>query len=212
MTQHVVEQGETVATIARKHGVTRESIIQASDNAELFRTRTPRQLFEGDEVFVPDMPPKSLTLATDRTHTIVVRPRTTRVRVRFMSGGAPRSSEPCRVVEDGGASADVTLDDGGWLDTRVSVEAKVLEVTFFPDTDYAERATLNLGHLDPACEARGLQQRLNNLGFACGAEDGDAADRTRAALWAFQATHGDDEPSGEIDDATTDALVRKHLS
>ena len=50
MTQHVVEQGETVATIARKHGVTRESIIQASDNAELFRTRTPRQLFEGDEV------------------------------------------------------------------------------------------------------------------------------------------------------------------
>ena len=69
---------------------------------------------------------------------------------------------------------------------------------------------LRVGHLDPAATASGVRQRLTNLGHGTR----DEADLLRpealaAALKRFQRAQGA-TPTGEIDDATRDALERAH--
>jgi len=68
---------------------------------------------------------------------------------------------------------------------------------------------LRLGTIDPISSISGIQSRLNNLGFDCGAVDGVLGPRTEAALRAFQQAH-DLPPTGEADAATQDALFRRH--
>ena len=210
--EHTVEQGETLASIAIAHKVAYGSVLHAPQNEALLQTRTPQQLFEGDIVFIPEAPPKSVILEVDRVHTLVVRPPSVRVQVQFLCGGAPRGLEPCTIRVDDGDPIEERLDADGWLRTEVSAAATQLQVTFFPDTEYAEEATLQLGHLDPISEMRGIQQRLNNLGFECGAEDGDAAERTQAALRAFQAATASVPPSGTACSQTLAALSQLHRS
>ncbi len=163
-------------------------------------------------VVIPEEPPKHLEVGLDASHTFVLRRRRVPLRVRFLRGGAPRAHEPVSLSVDDGPAEELELDRGGWLDTQVEPGAKLAKLTFFPDTDYAEVLTLKLGHLDPVSEVRDLQQRLNNLGFDCGAEDGDAAERTEAALHMFQATACEAPPSGAADSETHAALVDKHHS
>ncbi len=55
-----------------------------------------------------------------------------------------------------------------------------------------------------------LQQRLLNLGYDCGGEDGQAGAGTRAALLRFQAENGLQQ-SGEMDGPTRDALRDLHV-
>jgi len=50
---------------------------------------------------------------------------------------------------------------------------------------------------------------LNNLGFKCGAVDGIAGPRTKAALQRFQAEHGLNA-TGDIDEATRSTLREAH--
>lgn len=210
--EHTVAQGETLASIAVVHKVAYRSVRHAAENEELLRTRTPEQLFEGDIVFIPEETPKPVLLETDRVYTFVVRPASIPLQVRFLCGGAPRALEPCRIRLDDAEPIETKLDADGWLRTEAPVAATRLVVTFFPDTDYAEEATLQIGHLDPITQTRGVQQRLNNLGFDCGAEDGDAAERTQAALRAFQATTGESPPSGTACSQTMAALADLHRS
>ncbi len=212
MAEHTVQQGDTIASIANAHKVAFRSVRHAPENEELLRTRSPEQLFEGDIVFIPDEPPRPVVLETDRVHTFVVRPASTDLHVRFLSGGAPRALEPCCVRTDDADPVETKLDRDGWLRTTVPLAARELVVTFFPDTDYAEEATLLIGHLDPVTQTRGVQQRLNNLGFDCGAEDGDAAERTTDALRAFQAATGEGTPTGTACSQTTTALTDLHRS
>lgn len=210
--EHTVAQGETLASIARVHKAAYRSVRYAAENEELLRTRTPEQLVEGDVVFIPEEPPKAVILETDRVYTFVVRPASVPLQVRFLCGGAPRALEPCRIQVDDAEPVETKLDADGWLRTDAPVDATQLVVTFLPGTDYAQEATLQIGHLDPVSETRGVQQRLNNLGFDCGAEDGDAAERTQAALRAFQATTGGDPPSGTACPQTLAALTDLHRS
>lgn len=209
MAQHTVSQGDTVRKIARQHGVTERAIVSAPENATLFDTRRPNVLFEGDEVFVPDDDPKTVELPCDRVHTLIYRPRTQRVSLQFRRGGVPRAREPVTWSVDGGEDSEARLDDAGWLHVDAPDDGKQLRVVLLPETDFEEERTFTLGHLDPSAETRGLQQRLNNIGFWCGAEDGDAAEYTVAALEAFQAAHGL-PVTGERDEATQRALDGAH--
>lgn len=209
MPTHRVEQGETIAHIAYAHAVTMQAILDAPENRELLSRRNMNILFEGDEVFVPDEPAKQIGVQTGRSHLFVYQPRLIPVRVQFLRGGVARAHEAIDWQVAGGELVEDRLDAQGWLRAAVPLDASELEVVLHPGTDYEERKTLRLAHLDPTDEVRGIQQRLNNLGFGCGAEDGDAADKTRAALVAYQRAHGLDA-SGEIDESTRAHLGGKH--
>ena len=158
---------------------------------------------------MPEDAPKCAVLEPDRVHTFVYRPRTQPVAFRFCRAGVPRRHEPVEWSVDGGAVTTGHLDHEGWLRVDVPLGATTLRVVFDPGTDVARGQSIRLGHLDPHVEAVGVQQRLNNLGFACGPEDGDVAAKTQAALAMFQAAHGL-EPSGAMDASTCVALAGKH--
>lgn len=210
MPEHTVSQGETLEHVARSQGVPMRAILDAPENRELFASRRANQLAEGDVLFIPELEPKFSDVGTNAIHTFVLRPRRLRLRVQFLRGGAPRAFEPCRLCVDDGEEIDTQLDEAGWLVTEVNPEAERATLTFFPDTDHAETATLKLGHLDPVTEVRGIQQRLNNLGFDCGEEDADAAERTEAALQAFSIAHQDGPPSSRPDDPNNHELLVNH--
>ncbi|MFV8755971.1 peptidoglycan-binding domain-containing protein [Nannocystaceae bacterium ST9] len=209
MPTHRVEQGQTIAHVAWQHGVGMRAILDAPENRELFARRSMNILFEGDEVFVPDEPAKQVGIETGRSHLFIYQPRTIPVRLQFLQAGVPRSHEPVDWRVAGGELVEDRLDAEGWLRAAVPLDASELEVVFQPGTDYAKTTTMRLAHLDPVEEVRGIQQRLNNLGFACGAESGDAGDETRAAIEAYQRAHGLAE-TGEIDDSTRAHLGGRH--
>ncbi|MEN8152040.1 MAG: peptidoglycan-binding domain-containing protein, partial [Planctomycetota bacterium] len=59
--------------------------------------------------------------------------------------------------------------------------------------------------LDPVETTAGAQQRLNNLGFACGTESGELTSRTQRALRSFQSMYGL-EVTGEPNEETTQQI------
>jgi N-acetylmuramoyl-L-alanine amidase len=73
---------------------------------------------------------------------------------------------------------------------------------------------LAVGHLDPIHDLdviTGLQARLNNLGFPCGAVDGVLGPKTRAAIRQFQTdVLRQANPSGDADEETRRALKDSH--
>lgn len=72
------------------------------------------------------------------------------------------------------------------------------------------RWCLKLGALAPVSEIAGVQARLNNLGFTCGAVDGILGPRTRSALRAFQKSQAMGM-TGDNDAATRAALAAAHM-
>jgi len=65
---------------------------------------------------------------------------------------------------------------------------------------------LNISYMDPLDEGcRGVQARLNNIGYSCGEEDDELGPRTLAALRAFQKDYGLpllEDDAEEADDET----------
>jgi len=68
---------------------------------------------------------------------------------------------------------------------------------------------LQLGGMDPTSSATGVQGRLNNLGFYCGAVDGIIGSQTRGAISEFQESQNL-TVTGQMDDDTRQALARVH--
>jgi peptidoglycan hydrolase-like protein with peptidoglycan-binding domain len=68
--------------------------------------------------------------------------------------------------------------------------------------------TLALRSLPPIMELKGVQKRLENLGYVIGAED-PAGPKTAAAVASFQKSKSM-EATGEIDDQLRQALQNAH--
>lgn len=121
----------------------------------------------------------------------------------------PLANEPYEIIIDGKSYTGRT-DEEGALSVPIPPNASrgQLWVGEEPGRRLYE---LDLGHVDPVSEMTGVQQRLNNLGFDCGAVDGRCGPRTRRALERFQQRHGLSE-TGEPDDQTRQRLTREHGS
>ena len=125
------------------------------------------------------------------------------------SNGRPFANLPFRLevdgaeVRDGGAA---TTTGDGHIDVVVPFGAKAGRITID-----GQVFVLDIAPLEPADSVKGAQQRLQNLDYPVGAEDGVLSAQTREALRAFQRDH-DLPVDGELGAATRAKLAEVHGS
>jgi hypothetical protein len=209
---HTVQQGETLIGLARAYGVFDWRIIwNHAENAPLRRQRVnPQILGPGDRVFIPPPAPVEYEVAIDQKHTFrLKKPRETFVTLTLKDEtGEPLANQRYELK-----LGETVLSGSTGSDGLVShpAPAGVTEGTIkvWIDPDNPVTWPIRIGHIDPIDTVSGVQGRLNNLGFNAGEVNGLENESTQEALRLFQRASGL-LPTGEIDDATRDALQRAH--
>lgn len=82
-------------------------------------------------------------------------------------------------------------DSRGYLETTIPSDLTDSEIHFYnksPDAT-VEKFVMKLAETEPVETVKGLQSRLNNLGFDAGVVDGISGRRTKSATRAFQTKH-----------------------
>lgn len=205
MAIHVVRQGESVISLSKRYGIPADKILNHPDNRSLRnRQRDSGILFPGDRLTIPEREIKEIDCATEQRHRFRCNNRNSLLKIRFLAQDEPRANEPY-LLRIHTQEYRGNLDNDGWL--RVSIPADTQEAVIeLGEESEREEFAIRIGHLDPVDEIRGVQQRLNNMGFFYGAENDQLTEEMQGALCAFQAKHGLEE-SGELDDATKSKLV-----
>lgn len=205
---HIVRQGDCLSRIAKMYGFQQwQTIYGAPDNAE-FRKRRPNPsiLFPGDRIVIPDKQRKTVPIATATTNRFRMKSPKWVFRIEMKDEEMnPLSSMPFELYVDGKLLKQGATGSGGDIEVPIPSDANTGELHFM-----GENFQLEFGVLDPISRITGVQARLNNLGFNVGPVDGMLGPMTRNAVFAFQASQKDLQPSGEIDDGTRKRLLELH--
>jgi N-acetylmuramoyl-L-alanine amidase len=190
-TYYTVEQGDCLSSLAETFGLADwQTIYNDPNNAELRNLRpNPNVLLPGDTIYIPDNDSKKLDGSTDQKHHFVVKVPQTWLRILIRDGQqVPAAGCKYHLEIDGIPCPDRTLGSDGMLAVKIPATAESGTLTVWFDSEVPEGTTwvLRLGHLDPVGEETGIQARLNNLGYPCGAVDGIIGPLTRAAVRSFQ--------------------------
>jgi hypothetical protein len=200
-----IEQGDSVIRLADLYGFDPDTIWNDAANAELKEKRKDmNELVPGDEVTVPDKRPKTVSAGTGALHRFRRVGIPAYFRLQLFDGEEARASQSFILTIDGNVY-NGTTDAGGILELYVPATAKEGTLVIGPDNFTVE---IDFGHLDPITEISGLQKRLNNLGFFS-SESGELDDATRDALADFQYAFGLDD-TAEPDEATLAKLAEVH--
>jgi N-acetylmuramoyl-L-alanine amidase len=210
MPYYTIEQGDCISSIAYEHGFDWEKIWKHPQNAKLKAERNnPNVLYPGDVVFIPDKEEKWVARATEKRHSFVRKGVPALVRLALVDrDGNPRANERYILDIEGKLFTGVTKADGK-IEYRIPPNARQGKLTV--GAEGKEVYTLRLGHTDPVSKVSGVQSRLQNLGYDCGAIDGQMGPATQSSLRAFQKKHGLQE-TGEPDEATLNKLKEVHGS
>ena len=207
--RYTVRKGDCLSTIAARSGLPWKALWDHPDNAGLRRTRKdPNVLRPGDVVAIPEVKLKQASARTGGAVALQVPAAMTRLRVRLMAGGKARASKRYTLVLPGGVERTGATDADGYLDERIPASAREITVKTEASGLGVETLKLKLGHLDPAGEPRGAQQRLRNLGFPC-EPTGEFDAETRASLARFQEAQGL-EVTAALDTTTIARLEAAH--
>ncbi len=200
----LVQRGECLSSIADEVGHTVNTIWNHDQNKLLQARRLdPNVLQTGDAVFVPNLRPRKEQVSTDQHQKFCRIGVTTTLNLTLMDKEGPRASVPYTLEVAGEGRQGMTSPEG-YLEERIPARARVAKLTVGE-----EEYRLVLGALDPISDTSGVQQRLNNLGFACGPADGNLSPRTIAALNLFR-LRAKLPTSNRIDEATLARLSRCH--
>ena len=206
-----VAQGDCVLSLARRFGRLPQQIWEAPENAELRQARAHNVLLPGDRAFIPALRIKTIPAATEQRHVYQAHGATCVLRMQLLREQQPRANLQYALTVPGKVHRGVTDGDGdGILEVTIRADAQG-GILHLEDPAGEEVYPLRLGHLNPLDDVTGVQARLNNLDFACGAVDGQTGPLTQAALAAFQHAHGL-QVTGHIDDATRHKLLERHGS
>lgn len=207
MKRHIARQGECIASIATRYGVSIESIWDHPANAALRQLRgDPYVLRPGDIVQV-DAPDRSRPVEAGATNRYRATIPSLPLRFQLRGLDGPRRGERFELWVRGKLQSEGTTDDDGFADLRVPANA-VEGLLTVGET----RVVLDFGCLNPADDVLGAQQRLQNLGFPCGMERGSIGPLTELAIRAFQTQQQDLPVTGELDAATCARLRHAHGS
>ncbi|MBV9763681.1 MAG: peptidoglycan-binding protein [Acidobacteriaceae bacterium] len=206
MGKMTVDLGDSIPSIAKQNGFFWETIWNHGQNAALkAKRKDPNILFPGDEVFVPELLLKEETRPTNAKHKFKLKGEQVKFKLQLLMLGEPRKNEPYTLLIDG-KPYQGTTDGEGKLEHVLPADAQGGKLILRAGK---EQYPVRVGHLNPIDEISGVQQRLNNLGFQAGDEDGQMNDSLKAALSAFQ-TKYKLNVTGEIDGATKSKLLECH--
>jgi hypothetical protein len=179
---YIVQQGECADSIAYEHGHFWKTIWNDPANAKLKNLRrNPNILFTGDQLTIPAIRLKQESCATEQRHCFRRRGVPAMLCLRLLRGNQkPRAGEDYVLDVDGALMHDKT-DGQGFIRKAIPPNARHALLLIGRD-----RFELCLGHVDPIDQVTGIQGRLNNLGFDCGALDGILGPKTMAAISRFQ--------------------------
>jgi N-acetylmuramoyl-L-alanine amidase len=186
---HIVKQGETVASIAKKYGFTNWRIIYDHQSNVEFRQKRkdPNILYPGDRVVIPEKEIKEKTGGTDQKHTFQFKGTKQYLRIIVKD----QNNKPLKNIDYtlyiGSVSFKGTTDHNGLLKQEISQDTSIgfLSISGF-------ELPLMIGHLDPVEEVSGWQARLKNLGYNPVPIDGKTKDdgnerlQLKAAVEEFQ--------------------------
>lgn len=204
-----VKQGDCIMSIAEKFGFKWETIWNHPDNADLKQLRKdPNILFPGDIAVIPDKTPRFETAPTDQLAKFVKKSPPAQVRLRLLDmKRRPRANVQFTADADGVISSGQS-DGDGYITIPVLPKTQELKLSV-SEGSKTDEYTLPLGSIDPIEEISGVQQRLANLGYPCGPEQGTMGEVTKAALRAFQKEMKLDA-TGRLDDTTRRKLKQMH--
>ena len=207
MIPYVVATGDFLAALALRHGFDAEAVWSHEKNADLRALRgTPDILQAGDILCFPRAPRPGPHVQARGSNAYRVREATAPVTLSLRQGQALLANEPC-LVHGPGAPQHLTTDGRGVLTFRAPllIATVTLEV---PRLSIVR--LLRVGHLDPLASASGVRQRLRNLGFApIDPIALQAPEELAAAIKRFQKAQGI-RVTGQLDEATRDALLQAH--
>lgn len=218
MIDYVVQPGDCLSSIAAAHGMRWQTVWDHSANAALKQHRgNPNILYPGDVIRIPDIESKDYSRPVDARHRFKVRRQQTVLRVVVMIEGQPVRNAPY-TLQIGQETHTGSTNGEGKIehDIQPTVHRATLRVILPAEMDEYKKLGLQyleyelmLGELDPAkddsdsiAEAKGLQQRLRNLGFYFGNIDGDIGTLSCEAVRQYRQSRGDDDP----DDAPARAV------
>lgn len=214
-TNHSVSQGECLSSIANQYGFSSyRTIYDHPNNADLKRKRpNPNVIYPGDTLYIPDKELKEASKPTDQKHKFKLKKETVVLRLVVKNDeDHPYANMRYQLKVDDQIFNGNTGGDGK-IEQRIPADARAGELAIFPTGGETQNAiaifTLELGELDPVEEATGIQARLNNLGFDCGAVDGIIGPLTQEALRSFQQKHGLNV-TGDVDTGTRNKLRQMH--
>ena len=184
--EHKVKQGDCISSIAFTYGFFPETLWQHTDNSELKNLRKSMFLLCADDVvIVPDLTIKKEAIMSEQKHRFVRKGVPEVLKLQFLDyEGNPKVGLSYRLDLDGHLRHG-TLDNDGYIIEVIPPDA-LKGLLRLGEGDNEEVIDLCLGHLYPISEIKGVQQRLNNLGYYCGAEDGDLSQKTMSAVNLFQ--------------------------
>lgn len=211
--RHTVEQGECIDTLAFRHGWLGDSLWEV--NAALAKARTHKNvLAPGDVAEIPPVRPRFETVGVSTAARLRRTAAVYELRIRFLGDDdLPRKGEPYLLTihsDDGEELRAGTTNGDGFVIEPLPGSTSAVDLVVGPP----ERRTpfhFRAAYLDPIDTIAGVQSRLLNLDFEVDeGERGTLGPITRRALAEFQREQGL-EPTGELDDATRDALATLHL-
>lgn len=236
MPEYVVQQGDTVASVALSVGIPSAVIWDDPKNKTNLRENSteakkrpdPNLLHPLDKLEIPDNTQKTDSgAATSKKHVYDLGSETIKLEVRLLDGNhKPHANKKVEVKIDGTATttagpankcSGTTDGDGVVKVEKVAPDAKIATFSYTGRT-----VELKIGWLDPIETKSGVIGRLQNLGYlreeltadVLSFEDTD--EKYKAAVRGFQSQYvytskaDEDKVTGVVDSATRSKLKEVH--
>jgi N-acetylmuramoyl-L-alanine amidase len=210
--KYVAEAGDCILSISERHGFFWETLWNHPDNRQVkLQRKDPNVLNPGDVVTIPDLKLREENAAVDQRHRYLRKGTPATLRLQLLDlEGQPREGVNCIIAVDG-ALTNRTTDGEGRLEVPIRPDAVEAVLDYDDEDGYPVRRRLKLGGVDPACEEKGIRERLANLGHCeLGSQDTEDSGLEHA-IRSFQESQKI-EPTGSLDDETRQKLKATHGS
>jgi N-acetylmuramoyl-L-alanine amidase len=207
-TNHTIEDGEHLSSIAAKFGFADFKTIWNDPGNEELRQRVadPHVLLPGDVVFIPDTKLGVAQRPTGQTHVFFLKASKLLLQLRVQDfDNQPIANTEC-VLEIDGQIFNLRTDGQGNIQQKIARTA-VGGTLKLPDLDY--EFPVKIGYLNPVDDETGWRARLTNLGYHLGPLDSSDKLLLQYAIEEFQCDHKL-KVTGVMDDATKAKLEDEH--